>query len=1360
MNSSEETSCVHFLLTSEALIACNRGRPFSNGGLDAICTSNRSNKTDVPLESPEGARAAVTKLSDVATGLYLTEAGPTLLEEQCNAEKGVSRDYGARILLELLQNADDAMGADPIGYKGLGFKCILNLTETPRLHSGPLSVQFGRDLSADHLAEKGLQVSYDSLPVLRIPFWCETPESDLITGLRNNYDTVLILPFLSEEARCRVLREWIEIVEDPSILVFLQNITSVHWEDKGTVREWSCRREESRVIVSGGAPGALIDTTWKVARGKTALGAAAIPVSDHFGDLLSMLETPHLRAFFPIHKEHSPFPRLLIHGQFPLNQSREYVLGEPEELRPVVVEIAEAVRTLLGECASFGRVLDLLNPRIAPNQMDGLERKLWEQIRNRVVTLTIPGEPPKTIESVRILPNRYLQPENRWEDSAEALNRIKISTKRWLDKVRPEGLADLPFLNEDWEKPKRESTLVGLVDSCLLDGKRFQALPLFPVGEGPGCVSPSEYFVAVPPKDGFPPAPEAIRLRGLSTEGYKNLTTGKQVHEYLQKVGGLRKFEIESIIEEAVIPDIPEVGSPQLLRFLFDLTRGSTILTKPFDWFSLWRAELARRLRVPFLNGQCRPPKEVYAGHDWTGDCYLEDVFSHRADRAFLPPPPDDSEERKALETFYQWLGVGFSPKVVPVPGLPSLEKPKAEMRVGARWANGQFILESPPNEWDSYCHWLRSRATSRSKLATHSARLRQNWMLDCDLSELERPGGWSAVVNNWDYYANFLKAVWFQSKNKKEDNDNERVEGESFLFWTFISRCWVPTASGSGLHALTEVFLKGPISELLKEWAPEVAGETPEGLAKEFQIPRVWADLNDDRWVRWLKRLESSDPSSIPVRNTIQLVYRAFLNNVRGESGERFSACPVWAIKRDWLIEGEWTCVDGTQRQTVFYVDRPDLDELPTPGVVLFSVRLGEFSGKAKRLLGIEPLSENIAFKIAPDTSLQPENIVRVRVREKLGLLSVASAGGGSDDTLRNNLRENFSSLQILVTDDLWVTGYLRGEQLTEEPIRFPFLHEPDERRLLLSKTFALDGDVITERAWVQVAAALLMGPNIPESVAKTLHLLEKLLRLESEKDIEDCLRSTGLSMDDVEQFRMETEAFVDSRADEMPGTVTAPSMVEGTVEQAQNVRMAGVSKRSGIPQVREVQASGGGKASQKERTRQGLEAQEWLRSQLADFLHPQGWATSPTVIKDNERRESDIVLKHPDGQEIHLEVKRRNGVEIFWSKLEIEKATLHKDRYWMAILVPQTDNNEEPYRVHWIFFPLESLDECDKFCRWNWTHFDEPFIEPGWQLPTTEEMRGPDRFSFRILVEDDWLHPYRSSVKGIAKGLKGFGG
>jgi hypothetical protein len=220
-------------------------------------------------------------------------------------------------------------------------------------------------------------------------------------------------------------------------------------------------------------------------------------------------------------------------------------------------------------------------------------------------------------------------------------------------------LADLPFVVEDWENPTRDLTLRGLMEHSQMTVAQFQSLPLYPAGEGSVCVSPSQYFVATPPKSGMPTVPDTIRLCCISAEAELNLSIRTQVLEYLQKVGRLRKFEIGSIIEEAVIPFMADVGPELLIQFLFRLTRGSAILKNRFDWFCLWRVEVARQLRVPVRDGSSRAPIEAYAGQDWTGDDYLEEVFGVRSDRAFLSPPPNDPEELDALKRFYEWIGVG-----------------------------------------------------------------------------------------------------------------------------------------------------------------------------------------------------------------------------------------------------------------------------------------------------------------------------------------------------------------------------------------------------------------------------------------------------------------------------------------------------------------------------------------------------------------------------------------------------------------------------------------------------------------------------------------------------------------------------
>jgi len=67
-----------------------------------------------------------------------------------------------------MQNADDAAAERPIGYKGLGFKAVLDICESVFIYSGKLHVKFDRNASRQILHQYGFG-QLDEVPVLRLP---------------------------------------------------------------------------------------------------------------------------------------------------------------------------------------------------------------------------------------------------------------------------------------------------------------------------------------------------------------------------------------------------------------------------------------------------------------------------------------------------------------------------------------------------------------------------------------------------------------------------------------------------------------------------------------------------------------------------------------------------------------------------------------------------------------------------------------------------------------------------------------------------------------------------------------------------------------------------------------------------------------------------------------------------------------------------------------------------------------------------------------------------------------------------------------------------------------------------------------
>ena len=141
-------SRILFRLTPTALVVANTGEPFTLRGLIAIVYGWTSTKRTEPEFSPVPNDREFTSNDDAQTEVNrLREEKRTILSfpNQRASETGQQdqtvQSHAGRALIELLQNAVDASRETPIGYKGLGFRSVLNLTDAPEIHSGHLHVR-------------------------------------------------------------------------------------------------------------------------------------------------------------------------------------------------------------------------------------------------------------------------------------------------------------------------------------------------------------------------------------------------------------------------------------------------------------------------------------------------------------------------------------------------------------------------------------------------------------------------------------------------------------------------------------------------------------------------------------------------------------------------------------------------------------------------------------------------------------------------------------------------------------------------------------------------------------------------------------------------------------------------------------------------------------------------------------------------------------------------------------------------------------------------------------------------------------------------------------------------------------------
>ena len=221
-------------------------------------------------------------------------AHPDLVREHSNIEQAITQSgYGRKQLNELIQNAADAVdlpngrvrvvltdGAlycanegspfteagyrtlmlshssekrdDQIGRFGLGFKSVIQISDSPQIFSKSGSVGWDRRLSTELL--EPLYPGLISYPVLRIATPVDpvaAAASDPVLGELMSWATTVVKLPLAQQAA------WLteEMRTFPhEFLLFSQNIGSLEFDNRidGTLTAWSARRDGSDVILENG----------------------------------------------------------------------------------------------------------------------------------------------------------------------------------------------------------------------------------------------------------------------------------------------------------------------------------------------------------------------------------------------------------------------------------------------------------------------------------------------------------------------------------------------------------------------------------------------------------------------------------------------------------------------------------------------------------------------------------------------------------------------------------------------------------------------------------------------------------------------------------------------------------------------------------------------------------------------------------------------------------------------------------------------------------------------------------------------------------------------------------------------------
>ena len=1341
LNSSSD---FHAVLTDEYVAIANRGQPFSREGLRAICQAHISPKSSgitTPITDEADAVALQEEIRKQRLDVY--KSCPIDLAEHANAESKLRNEYAGRILPELLQNAYDALAAEKIGSKGVGFKAVLNICEQPRIHSGHLHCVFDRQRSQELLQGVDLVQGDDNVPLLRFPFLVEQAnEPQPVRELIEKYDTVIVLPFTEPAARDRFLSDWEKCVGDAKLLLFLKDLRHIVWEHRDDTdiptRVWQRRSKGGLVEICGSTlPGSV--ERWHLYESQRA--SVAIRLNDD-GSLVAERDYPKIRVFFET-DEHPPLP-LLIHAKFPLKEGRDNVLTEDEDSRQsvqqVAQEVAGCVREAFAEVSDAKLLLDLLKPRIEPEQMRKLESELWNAFKEKLSAFPIPETNGARLDQVRLRPEYGA---SKWWFNCDLWNDFKgilseHSTPQFLQ---------LPLLPPGVDTDEREETILYFNPAARLSVEELLALPLVPIDGSDQFISPNGSNIFLPPKESPPPAPPEVDVQFLDSDFVNRIDDhqrNRNLHKFLEEFLDISKFEPINLLKKAILPFLKELEGPQpegMLNFLCSVVepelKDDDVM---FEWRDPVRREFAERIIVPTRHGDGLPAAKVYAGSDWTGHSFLDRAYGDCPDRGFLKPPPADEKAKLRWQRFYQWVGVGWCPKVLPIVCFED----RPEIKKGPQGKEGYFPVDTEPLCWSAYCK------TIKNVYFEYQPRMRQNWTLDGGGEVLSLDGAFSIISNNWENYKSYKEALGYKSSNRQKDNDKARWRSQSYLIWLFHNNAWIPVKKTSKKQHPEDVLTRPEIVQKIGGWAYEISHKADEDFLETIGVRSGWGKLNGKDWKRWLDRAASlsQDEANQSRKENIRSLYFAALRHWEYDYDSYQG--PLWGVERNRDNTEDWRLLD--KREGIYFVDRPDLAELRIPELYIFPVELNRSENAAKNRFKLRLLSKYLSGEPVESKDMgNLSGIVRERTETRLDVINAYLKMKPGENGF------NFGPADIpemRVVEELKVNFKIDGKNIDDDLIRDAYHAQGNDKRQMLW----LSRELFTGKqgkpghiVWEHVASALVYIGGLfldEQSCLKDLLLYEGV-------DLQRKLLQLGITKETVEQVTSD---------------ITKPPVENGPDSGSGEPETTGPSSSSENPPGPTNKPPGdngsgptGGGSSSSSLARSlgwasgthGLDAQEWIRGQLKNRLEADGWDVSKTPERDEERRETDIKLKHDQHGTWHVEVKHCENNIVYWSEKEVEVAKAQKNlgRYLMAILIR---DGEDQYKEYWIDNPLDKLNTLPRTGVWVWRGREDnvglPEQDAAWAVPSPRAQRPAAGFSFKIDITEDWMRSFGVEFDAIS--------
>ena len=350
----------------------------------------------------------ITTIQEI-NSVFVSEAmnSPALLADMAAMEKYMCESYSGRIIVELLQNADDARSSKvyitekngnvifanngrpfndadvmaisrsgasekkrgmTIGYRGIGFKSTSFLSSEIIIYSNDTAFSFSKAKTATALG-----VDEEHVPTIRIPFLVDAaPYKDIIDELQDNGFTTI---FIFKSSNKEVLREEIESLSS-DLMLFLKNLKEIETSGMGEDKLLRVTRRSK-------------DWGQEITIDKNKWGLIDDCIAFQMEDEVFVGCDPEdavYYTFLPTYDK-TPFP-FKLNGDFSTDPSRKHIRQDETTqatLKALATSIANVVeKAFANPSPIYKNLLAMINDSVSFSSINmSLKKLLREELENR-----------------------------------------------------------------------------------------------------------------------------------------------------------------------------------------------------------------------------------------------------------------------------------------------------------------------------------------------------------------------------------------------------------------------------------------------------------------------------------------------------------------------------------------------------------------------------------------------------------------------------------------------------------------------------------------------------------------------------------------------------------------------------------------------------------------------------------------------------------------------------------------------------------------------------------------------------------------------------------------------------------------